>query len=275
MQRVPDDASRRALLLRALEAWRSGKADRFRLHGFYWMLQAHWSVFGEDEARTIVREIVGRELEAPDMPDNASYQADPPVHFTSSRQNHFFQVLHILRRLDPPLAEELIAGHEQLSAAALRFPLGWETIRQEAEEKARNALAGVRGGGFVMAGSRDDFDYMRSLIQADEDGDFESPVSHAISKYLEDIAPESPNQAPREFWPSTAAFRSVVYRAARRLGRDGAVGILEKIPDRDIRQFAQIELAAALAGLPELPGVQHRSSFADSSRRFPRPPKTI
>ena len=36
---------------------------------------------------------------------------------------------------------------------------------------------------------------------------------------------------------------------------DAAV-FLVRIPDAALRRFAQIELAAALAGLPELPGAQ-------------------
>jgi hypothetical protein len=44
---------------------------------------------------------------------------------------------------------------------------------------------------------------------------------------------ESPNLAPREFW---------------------AGAYLDRIPDPDVRLLAQIELAAALAGLPELRG---------------------
>ena len=85
--------------------------------------------------------------------------------------------------------------------------------------------------------------------------DFAPAFDYATERYLEDIAPENPNAAPVEFWPSTCHFRSVLYRAGKRLGADAAV-YLERIPDRDVRLFAQIELAAALAGLPEIQSVQ-------------------
>jgi hypothetical protein len=90
---------------------------------------------------------------------------------------------------------------------------------------------------------------------------------HAIEKYQEDTAPERPNQAPKEFWPSTSRFRSVLYKAGKLVGQNAAV-YLEAIPDADVRLFAQIELAAALAGLPELPGVQREYHHApDGARR--------
>ena len=43
------------------------------------------------------------------------------------------------------------------------------------------------------------------------------------------------------------------YAAGKRLGSSAAAH-LDRIPDADLRLFAQIELAAALAGLPELQG---------------------
>ena len=51
------------------------------------------------------------------------------------------------------------------------------------------------------------------------------------------------------------AFRSILHSAAKRLGEDAAV-YLDRIPDADLRLFAQIELGAGLAGLPELRGIQ-------------------
>ena len=80
-------------------------------------------------------------------------------------------------------------------------------------------------------------------------------MGDALEQYRKDASPDSPNQVPREFWPSTCRFRGILYRAGKRLGRDGAV-YLDRIPDDDLRLFAQIEFAAALAGLPELQGTQ-------------------
>jgi hypothetical protein len=96
---------------------------------------------------------------------------------------------------------------------------------------------------------------MRALLQGSQDGDFGPPIEHALERYREDIAAANPNRAPKECWPSTSRFRGILYAAGKRLGQDGAV-YLDSIPDDDLRLFAQIELVAALAGLPELPGTQ-------------------
>jgi hypothetical protein len=92
-------------------------------------------------------------------------------------------------------------------------------------------------------------------MQDYEDGDFGVVMEQALDEYREDTAPESPNHAPREFWPSTNRYRSILYRIGKQLGRDGAV-YLDRIPDYDLRLFAEIEFEAALAGLPELNGPQ-------------------
>jgi hypothetical protein len=62
-------------------------------------------------------------------------------------------------------------------------------------------------------------------------------------------APATHNYAPKEYWPSTGAFRRVFYEAGRCLG-SGAAKLLERVPDEDLRLFATTELAAALARVP-------------------------
>jgi hypothetical protein len=109
-----------------------------------------------------------------------------------------------------------------------------------------------------MAGSPRDFPYMKTLLQASEDGDFLPAIEHALEQYRQDVSPGNPNRAPREFWPSTCRFRGILYRAGKRLGQLAAL-YLDRIPDNDLRLFAQIEFAAALAGLPELQGTQRES----------------
>ena len=165
-----------------------------------------------------------------------------------------FEVLHILRHLDAPLAESLIADHEQLDAAARRYPNGVETIHEELKERLQQKdVSGANcGGGFIGSGSPRDRAYQMALWQSSLGGDFGPPIDHALERYSEDTAPENYNQAPKTFWPSTCAFRTILSSAGKRLGPE-AVILLDRIPDDDLRLFAQIELAAALAGLPELP----------------------
>jgi hypothetical protein len=248
MQSV-DEERRLALLRRAIEAWRTGRADQF-----VWLFQWQWKVLPLDEARAVAQEIVRVALERPDAPVTASYDREGNVQMTSGREHRLFQILHILRHVDPPLAESLIAGHEQLAAAAVRFPNGMESVMEEAAAHRKQAQ-GATGGGYIIGGDPRDFPFMKALMQASQDADFGPPFEHALERYREDVAPERPNLAPREFWPSTRAFRDILYRAGKRLG-PAAAAYLDRVPDDDLRLFAQIELAAALAGLPELPGTQ-------------------
>ena len=80
-------------------------------------------------------------------------------------------------------------------------------------------------------------------------GDFAPSVEDALAIYREDTSPDTRNYAPKENWPSTGVFRSVFHQAGQRLGAEAAK-LLEQIPDGDLRLFASIELAAALAGVP-------------------------
>ena len=268
MQSSRDDERRLVMLRSCIAAWREAREERpFQLIQFISLFQSQWKILPLEEADTVVREIVRTALEQPDQPVTATYDPEGTATITSGREHTLFQIFHIVRRLDRPLAESLIARHAQLAAAVRRFPNGMESVMQEAEARRAEARRSGTGGGYAMAGSPRDFPYLRALMEASEDGDFGPAVQHAIEKYREDAAPERPNQAPKEFWPSTSRFRSVLYKAGKQVGENAAV-YLEAIPDADVRLFAQIELAAALAGLPEFPGVQreHRHA-ADRPRR--------
>lgn len=114
-----------------------------------------------------------------------------------------------------------------------------------------------------MSGRPDDFPYLRALMQGSQDGDFEQAMEHAQQQYGTDSASDDQNLVPREFWPSTTRFRSILYAAGKRLGEDAA-RYLTRIDDPDLRLLAQIELAAALAGLPEFSGIQAQAGGRSS-----------
>jgi hypothetical protein len=257
IHRIEDESQRVAVVRRAVEAWRAGD-DGDVVFGFNGLFGSQWRLLSPDEAREVVLEIVRKEMERPDERTSAGYPDG--IAFTSRREHTFFELLHVLRHLDSSMAESLIAGHEQLAAAARRFPKGRETMMEEDEERRRQIAASGQTctSGFVMSGNPRDMPYMRSMIEASRDGNFEPAIGYALEKYREDTDPENPNEAPKPFWPSTASFRSILYGAGNRLGSDAAV-YLDRVPDDDMRLFARIELAAALAGLPELPGSQMRS----------------
>jgi hypothetical protein len=249
MAHFRDDVRRLVIFRRAIQAWRATRGERF-----IWLFQPQWKALPADEARDVAREIVRVALEETDRPVRARYDREGTFEITSGREHTLFQILHVLRHLDEPLAQSLIAAHQQLAKAARRFPYGLESLAQEAEAR-KKAEGESCGESYVIAGGSRDFPYQKALMQASRDGEFGPALEHALEQYRKDTDPENSNQAPQEFWPSTHRFRSILYRAGKRLGADAAV-FLDRIPDANLRLFAEIELAAALAGLPELQGVQ-------------------
>jgi hypothetical protein len=83
---------------------------------------------------------------------------------------------------------------------------------------------------------------------------FEAAFRHAQESFVEDPDAKSPHGALKECWPSANEFRHILFKAGQHQGL-AAEKHLERIPDPDLRLFAQIELCAALAGLPQLGGL--------------------
>ena len=257
MQQFRDDERRLVVFRRAIQAWRAAHGERF-----IGLFQFQWKLLPQQEALEVAREIVRVALEQqPDRPVRATYDQERTVEITSGRENTLFQILHILRHLDEALAKSLIAGHQQLATAARRFPYGLESLQEEAEARQK-AQGESCSGGYVMAGNPRDFPYMKALLQASQGDDFAPLMEHALERYREDTAPENPNQSPQEFWPSTHRFRSILYKAGKRLGADAAV-YLDRIPDADLRLFVQIELAV---GWPACPNCRECSGSFDHGR---------
>ena len=81
--------------------------------------------------------------------------------------------------------------------------------------------------------------------------DFAEAFAEAFEGYEYDTDAEDPNKAPKECWRSTNEFRNILFKAGQHQGA-AAVKHLERIPDADIRLFAQIELCAGMAGLRQI-----------------------
>jgi hypothetical protein len=272
----PETAARRTRVLNhALALWRQSlsqpdlhRAGPFRHHhdGFEGLFGHFWKDFPPDEALSIAHTIVDRAVDEPDSKTSSGYPNE--VHFTSRRQDGLFQILHVLRHLDPALAQSLVDSHDQLAVAARRYPNGLETMHEESEAAAKRLQAegatcqGGGGGGYILSGDPADFPRQRRIMDAARSGDFALSMEDALEKYRDDTSPEAPNYAPKEYWPSTGVFRSTLYQAGRRLGSDAA-SLLEQIPEGDPRLFAAIELAAALAGAP---------AATITSMKHPHPP---
>jgi hypothetical protein len=209
-----------------------------------------WEMLLPEEALTVVHEVVHAAMEQPNLGTRAG--VGQGVGFTSCREHALFEVFHILRHLDPPLAESLIAGHQQVAFAARRYPYGQETVHQELKEQRRDKAASEAacGVGSAMVGHQGDFADQLALRGSSESRDFGPAIDYALERYLEDTAHNSPNQPPKSLWPSTCAYRSILYSAGKRLGLE-AGPLLDRVPDEDLRLFAEIEFAAALERLPE------------------------
>jgi hypothetical protein len=265
MTRVNGADAKLAVFRRAIEAWRNAPPyDEMRPPDgtFVEVFRWEWNLLPQEEALTLVREIVRLTAEQPEQPITAKY--GPDVEITSWRAHIYFQLLDVLRRLDPQLADSLIAKNAQLKKAARRFPNGLTSMEEEAERRRLEHAPSGKPGRILME-SPEDFPYLESLHRALADGDFEPPLEYALEKYQKDSDPKSLNRAPRELWPSAAAYRTILYRAGKQLGADAA-GYLERIPDEDLRLFARIELAAALAGLPEMRGVSREYRGRDRAQ---------
>ena len=83
---------------------------------------------------------------------------------------------------------------------------------------------------------------------------FEAAFREAEERYARDTDGENPNDAHKECWPSAREFRNILFKAGQHQGL-AAAKHLDRIPDADLRLFAQIELCAAIAGLPQLGGL--------------------
>ncbi len=254
-----DQAQRLAIMEKAVKAWHeTGEREFVKLFGRY------WTVMPTAEALATLHSIIESILNEPEWPLQASFDKGL-LQFTSGREFMLFEILHIVRHLEPTLAEELIAAHEQLAAGARRYPNGWESIQQEAEEerKRRELEGGAASGsrGYRGPGEPKDIEFQFAM----QDGDFDRAMQLALELYREDIDPDAPNLAPKVMWPSAGRFRSVLYRAGRRFGLEKQ-DLLAHIPDRDLQLLARIEFAAAVAGLTEMPNSSRRQSKAQHNR---------
>jgi uncharacterized protein (TIGR03435 family) len=183
--------------------------------------------------------------------------------FSSARQHLLFTVLGPCRHLAPELADELVATYSQLARAAAQLPNGLESMYQWPPEMLAQAAQAAEAESVERARRRTERD-LEEQAQNDylslEDEwlpvheqlrtDFDRALAMAVDAYETDTNPRRPNTAPKVCWRSAGAFRSILYKAGIYEGTR-AERHLERIPDSDLRLFAQIELAGALAGISQ------------------------
>jgi hypothetical protein len=262
LNNCPNEETKRSLLRRSIEAWQnslpsSGKSNpTIRL----WFLHAfarNWTLLPAAEVLSITYRLVEVVLSETDLPMQARLGPGAQVTFTSVRQYTLFRLLDPLRYLNPALADSLIENHGELAAAAAILPWGMREEREahERQPAASRAMPASGGFGFGVGDSKADIVFCPPLPDGVSPGQFDNVFEKALSTLLQDAGS---NGAVKEFWPSTQSLRTLFYTAGTAFGTD-AIRYLERIPDRDLRLCAQVELAAGLAGLPEYRGLRMTS----------------
>ncbi len=250
--RSSDDEARLQVFrgaIRAARDQRKSHGGSFGHHRFIHLFTCHWKRLSPDDAKVVVQELVQSIQSEPDQRTNASFASGSQrVHFSSTHERRLFEILSPLRHLDPDLASSVAEEYPQLSAAAERFPYGQESMNAAMQaELPPIAHEPVEQPSDIDVGQR--------LIPMSEAirSEFKDAFTHALDLYASDSDPENFNDAPQECWSSTWEFQKILYKAGRHEGGP-AVRHLDRIPDPALRLLAQIELAAALAGLPQLGG---------------------
>ena len=246
-----DDETRRKLLDLAIDDWRDptprgpGPQDHFAA-SFAAFFGRSWNLLPRDVAAPVLRELVEWVLDMKSEPREYTLTENPEDPILASEQEfQLFRLIPALQHLEPDLARSVLEGRPQLAEAVKRFPSGMRSVEdgQSKYDPARDDL--------VEIGDSDLMPIPEALAT-----DFEVAFRHARenSCFADDCDPENPNSAPKECWSSATEFRNILFKAGQHQGL-AAEKYLDRVPDADLRLFAQIELSAALAGLPQLGGL--------------------
>ena len=244
-----DDETRLKLLRVAARGWKErassgpGPEEHFAGPAFTAFFGRHWSLLPQEEARPILRDVFHWALEVKTEPHRFPLTEDPADPELASENEHLlFQLMPALQSLEPELARIVLKDHPQLAAAAKRFPMGMQSVH-EGSRKFNPACDDA-----MMIGDSEVIPMTEALAN-----DFEAAFREANDRYARDSDPENPNEAPKECWPSTWEFRNILFKAGQHQGL-AAEKHLDRIPDPDLRLFGQIELCAAVEGLPQIGG---------------------
>jgi hypothetical protein len=244
----PDDESRRRLLELAVREWRNpapreGHDKQFAAQSFTALFGRCWDLLPRDVATPVLKELVDWALFMKSEPCEYTFAGPEDPKLASEQEFELFRLIPALQQLEPDLAHSLLETRPQLAAAVKRFPLGMRSVwdGQCKYDPARDDL--------VEIGESELMPIAEALAT-----DFEAAFRSAHERFAEDSDAESPNDAHKECWPSAREFRHILFKAGQHQGV-AAAKHLDRIPDPDLRLFAQIELCAALAGLPQLGGL--------------------
>ena len=244
-----DNDTRRDILRSGLRAWhRRADSTWHSLHSLLELLRFHWRSLPEDEARDVVRSLVGIMRKRPDERLNGSFGGPHgDVTFSSYRASLLFALLGPLKRLDPELADDVIGENRELRRAAEIYPFGHDIeVDRPSEQLSAEAFEQWKSDwtGFALG-----MQFFR--MEDEKNGDFKNSFELALRSYARDTNRARPNPYPRECWPSAEDFRVILY-AVGRYDRESGAHLLDRIPDVVLRLFAEIEFAAGIAGLEQI-----------------------
>jgi hypothetical protein len=247
----PDDETRLKLLRLSSRAFRSHDWDDFHPHegSFASIFARYWHLLPEGEARPLMLEIVQAVLKQKAESGRFPLTPDPGEPELTEQERLMFGLLPAMQSLKPDLLPSLLQEHPGLAAAAQRYPKSMQSVwdSQPKFDRTRDDAMTV-GDSSIMQ--------MTEAIATD----FNAPFREAGKLYANDSNPENSNRAPKDCWPSAHEFRNILFKAGQHLGW-GAEKYLDRIPDTDLRLFAQIELCA---GAEDLPQLGHFSAFRPS-----------
>jgi hypothetical protein len=232
-----DDATRRKLLEAAIAAWEKHHPDpgpgpdHFAAPAFVGFFSRFWQLLPREQASRLLPEILAW---ARQLPPEPSFPTRPPTMLLPALEALHPKLAQSLLRDDPRLAESLAPAQPEPSPAS---------------EPAVCEDAMMIGSCF---GTEDDepnsqIIYMTEALATD----FKAAFDEAFFRYSRDV--EWQNHAPKECWPSTNEFRNILFKAGQHIAV-AAAKYLDRIPDSDLRLLSQIELCAAIAGLPQQAG---------------------
>lgn len=257
-----EDKIRLKLLRVATRAWKERAStgpsleEDFAGSAFTCFLGRYWSLLPPEEAGPLLIEVFhwafGLKTESHSFPLTENPE-DPQL--ASERERLLFLLMPALQSLEPELAQSVLTGHPQIAAAMERFPMGMQSV-WEGQRKYNPATDDA-----MLIGHSQVIPMTEALAT-----DFQAAFREAYHRYARDTDSENPNEAPKECWPSAWEFRNILFKAGQHQGL-AARKYLELIPEPDLRLFAQIELCAAVEGLPQVAGSIARHS---SKRRTQR-----
>jgi hypothetical protein len=217
--------------------------NHFAYQEFYHLFSLHWRKLPPAEQEAWLDEIL--QALAADPGQAMGGQIAEGVALRTTQDLYLFLMLSAIHTLKPPAqVEAILRAHPDVAAAAKVYPRGVESV---AATRGRPRPEG-RLGGFVgsIPGSN------RGL---GEPSAVPELLEEAHQLYRDDKDPENPNRAPHVFWPSCHAYKTAMYWAGKKSGKE-AEPLLAEILDPDFALLASIELAAGALGLPQEWGVQ-------------------